>query len=125
MFMLTWVAGFMASVGAIFITRAERRHWGTIGVGFDKPLRRILAFGLAGVSLGLLLFYATLGSGLVAPSAVLAVISVGLYAIPAERIAAWGMFALILSLCAFACVIAAFQQIYGDHFFGFDDPFAR
>lgn len=125
MFTLTWAAGFAAAMIAIFICRAERRYAGHGGTAFDKPLRRMLAYGLAGASLGLLIFYAMLGDGVVYPLVTLAAMAAALWCAPDRRAAAWGGLAMILALIAFACVIAAFQQVYGDYFFGFDDPFAR
>lgn len=129
MFTLTWLAGFLATLTALAICRAEARaaRAGETpggGVGFDKPMRRAMAFGLALVTLGLLTFYAAMGNGLVAPGAALALLAVLLRLPHRVPLAHWGGAALPLGLFGFVCVIAAFQQLYGDNFFGFDDPFS-
>lgn len=125
MFTLTWLAGFIAASTAIAICRAESRQSGHGGVAFDRPLRRLLAYGLAGASLGLLIFYSMLGDGVAYPVIAIIAIVAALRFVPERPIARHGGFALLLALIAFACVIAAFQQVYGDYFFGFDDLLAR
>ena len=127
MFTATWLLGIVATISALTICRAETRG-GNAGIDFDKPLRRALAIGLACASLGLLLFYGMLGDGIVWPLAAFILLSGA--AIWAGRsfhpvLSRSGGLAICLALFGFVCVIAAFQQVYGDFFFGFDDPFAR
>lgn len=128
MFTVTWLLGFVAAISALTICRSEARNGGSGGTGFDKPLRRALAFGLAAASLGLLVFYGMLGAGIVMPLLALIVL-VGIGSLAnrhkAHFIAKGGGAAMVLALISFACVMAAFQQVYGDFFFGFDDPFAQ
>ena len=124
MFTFTWITGMTAAALALAICRAERREAATGGLDFDKPLRRTLAFGLSGAALGLLFFYAALGGGIVFPILYLGLAGLVLSAIPGRWLAKGSGAALVLALLAFACVVAAFQQVYGDTFFGFDDPFA-
>lgn len=128
MFTVTWLLGFAASVFALTLCRAEARDGGAGGTDFDRPLRRALAYGLAAASLGLLLFYAMLGDGVVIPLVAAAVLGCGGFLALRKTpvaLARWGGLAILLALFSFACVIAAFQQVYGDYFFGFDDPFAQ
>ena len=136
MFIATWLTGFAAAILAIGVCRAEARAASTSpsgsisggGLDFDRSLRRLLSFGLAVASLGLLAFYAILGSGLILPLASLIVMGGGMRARmktpQGMRLSGLGAVAPVLALAAFAGVVALFQQLYGDFFFGFDDPFA-
>jgi hypothetical protein len=128
MFTITWLLGLAAAFSTLSICRAEAQHSRLGGVAFDKPLRRALGYGLAAASLGLLLFYAMLGDGVVIPLIAIAVMSglaTGAVRYASPTLAAFGGVAIVLALISFACGVAAFQQVYGDYFFGFDDPFAR
>lgn len=128
MFTATWLLGMCAAIAALAICRAEAQLGHANAASFDKPLRRACSKGLAWASLGLLMFYGMLGDGIIIPA--VAAVTFGGAGLAAVRyinapLSHFGGAAVVLALFGFAYVIAAFQQVYGDYFFGFDDPFAH